>query len=48
MIDWRPLGQCLAREALLTVDPTARVAYQGMSVYSSYNPAGTTRIIVGL
>ena len=40
MIDWRPLGQCLAREALLTVDPTARVAYQGMSVYSSYNPAG--------
>lgn len=40
MIDWQPLGQCLAREALLTVDPTARVAYQGMSVYSSYNPTG--------
>jgi uncharacterized LabA/DUF88 family protein len=43
MIDMRPLGVCLAQEALREVDPNASALYQGMNVYSSYDrdtPAG--------
>ena len=35
----KPLGLCLAQEALRVVDPNALVLYQGMNVYSSYDPA---------
>ena len=45
MIDMRPLGVCLAQEALREVDPNASALYQGMNVYSSYDPdtpAGAT------
>ena len=34
----RPLGVCLAQEALRVVDPHASTLYQGMNVYSSYDP----------
>lgn len=37
-IDMRPLGLCLAQEALRVVDPNALAQYQGMNVYSSYDP----------
>ena len=36
-IDWRALGPHLAREALLIIDETAHVDYQGMNVYGSYS-----------
>ena len=35
----RPLGVCLAQEALRVVNPNAMALYQGMNVYSSYDPA---------
>ena len=37
-IDMRPLGPCLAQDALRVVDPNALAQYQGMNVYSSYDP----------
>ena len=37
-IDWMQLGTVLAKESLAVIDPTARVDYQGMNVYGSYNP----------
>ena len=44
-IDMQPLGVCLARQASHEVDPDASMQYQGMNVYSSYDPdtsAGST------
>ena len=38
MIDMQPLGVCLAQEAMGVVDPNASALYQGMNVYSSYDP----------
>ena len=37
-IDLRPLGNCLARAALATVEPDARLIYQGLRLYGSYDP----------
>lgn len=37
-IDWRELGPIVAREALMIVDASASLAYQGMNVYGSYDP----------
>ena len=38
-INWQRLGRVLAEEALSVVDCSASVAYQGMNVYASYDPA---------
>lgn len=35
-VDYRVLGQVLARAAIDTVDPAARLDYEGMIVYGSY------------
>ena len=37
-IDLRPLGNCLAQAALATVEVGARMVYQGMRLYGSYDP----------
>ena len=45
-IDLRPLGNRLAQAALATVEPDARLIYQGMRLYGSYDPdtpAGETQ-----
>ena len=35
-IDWRKLGSVLANEALMIVDASGSLSYQGMNVYGSY------------
>ena len=39
-IDWRNLGSVLALEATRIVDASARITYQGMNIYGSYDPFG--------
>ncbi len=42
-IDWRKLGLVLAEEALMMVDASASLAYQGMNVYGSYGQSSKDR-----
>ena len=44
-VDWNGLGRVLATEAARVVDETARVAYQGMNVYGSYDPDNPNRFL---
>ena len=43
-IDWLTLGRILAQESLNVIDPTAKIEYQGMNVYGSYDPASRNDI----
>lgn len=38
-IDWRELGRIVAEEALMIVDSSASIAYQGLNFYASYDPS---------
>ena len=44
-IDWNAAGRILAAESASVVDSTARVAYQGMNVYGSYDPDNPNRFL---
>lgn len=44
-IDWNAAGRTLADAAAGVVDPTARVTYQGMNVYGSYDPGNPNRFL---
>ena len=44
-VDWSSLGRTLTREAAKVVDPDARVVYQGMNVYGSYDPENPNRFL---
>ena len=44
-IDWNSVGYTLAVASASVVDPTARVAYQGMNVYGSYAPDNPHRYL---
>ena len=44
-IDWNTAGRILAAESASVVDPTARVTYQGMNVYGSYDPDNPYRFL---
>ncbi len=39
-LDWQKLGPVMAQESVKVVDPGAKVSYQGMNVYGSYDPSG--------
>ena len=44
-VDWNLAGPVLARESASVVDSLARVAYQGMNVYGSYDPDNPNRFL---
>ena len=44
-IDWNAAGHVLAAESASVVDPTARITYQGMNVYGSYDPDNPYRFL---
>ena len=44
-IDWNAAGRVLAGESARVVDRTARIAYQGMNVYGSYDPDNPNRFL---
>ena len=44
-IDWNVAGHILVAASASVVDPTARIAYQGMNVYGSYDPDNPNRFL---
>ena len=44
-IDWNVAGHILVAASARVVDPTARIAYQGMNVYGSYDPDNLNRFL---
>ncbi len=44
-IDWNSLGAILAGDATHIVDASARVEYQGMNIYGSYDPQNPNRFL---